>query len=217
MSPSWWYETGAALPLDLGYFLAEPASPMACGVGGAYTGVDRLFVPPFPFAKDAGERGEFLPRLVERYWEEEDAVRTDYEVAARYCRTFLEAGVRVDLIRAVVAVVPDSIKLYPRGDAWPHSISEGLAVSRALQARLADRAPSVSDIPLVGYDVSLPIPTFHSALVNPGYPFLTEYMGFVNEYGLLTERRWAIDLMHEANLMGYSDAPFCVLAIYRHL
>jgi hypothetical protein len=182
-----------ALPLRLGFFL-ETLSPRASFYvfGRFYRGIDRNL---------AYTEGDFLeraatktfPRAWEEYWEAEDEhqVLTDVAVARR-CRDELRGiGVSNELIYAEMVAHPDGAD--PFG-GWPF---------RRLHEQI--RRP-ISGLSLLGFDISSPVPTFHSYLMNANLRHVPELEGLLNEHALVRAREAAEALMQTASDHPYARA-----------
>jgi hypothetical protein len=189
----------------------------AAGARWRYKGIDRLLRLPLD-ESDAveivsGLRSEYLKALDSLAEVEDSLLRIDLPTAQQFRRIFLRLGFPSDILYVRIVGVPARLEEYRRAYQWPASVREGLARRVANHHHLTR-----SGAPLLefhGFDVSLPVPSFHSALVNPGLPnFEGTFARKLNDAGLFGSFAHAEQCMEASNQMGYSDLPFCVLAIH---
>jgi hypothetical protein len=67
---------------------------------------------------------------------------------------------------------------------------------------------------MMGLDVSLPMPDFHSALFQPGLIRHDALTASLNEAGLLGDVEVAAEVMGEANATGYGLSVFAVIGVW---
>jgi hypothetical protein len=203
---------GTVLPLRLGFVLERTGVPFPYRPEICYRGVDRLPFDPTPEEEEELQRSG-KSRLVSLYHRYGDTLFTgelhrDQHLAMTLQREFAEEGSEFEVIYAAVVSAP----------SHPDSMvaNEG---SLATWNRLRHHHEAAPRCPtralLLGYDVSYPLPSFHSVLLQPGLrdqpdgPLLN-----VNGAGLLANAEELEEIMTAANAMHSSWRPFCGIAVY---
>jgi hypothetical protein len=217
--PNWWTDQGLPLPLHLGYFLVNtPLRQYDTLCGKAYKGINRLLYLPFDY-EDAnnivlGKTNKYL-NAVDRFTNEDRIhVRTQLARAIEFSRLFAGLGFPNEVVFTSVISVPSDPHAFPGGSKWAKSIGETAETHLGNHYALRDRS-DLTEFKLLGFDVSLPTPSFHSSLVNPGLADLKElHVPRLNESGLFNEIADAVECMDSSNRLGYSDLPFCILAVH---
>lgn len=193
--------------LDLGFLLervpGEQSSP-------SYRGVDRL-----PFCP---EDIEVLPSACEGVWDtyyesvENEQLFCDVGLANRLQNQLKLANVEVEIIYASLDRVPADLERFPRGALWKQLLEESLQPVQRRQLQL----PGVpAEAVFLGFDISHPVPTFHSALYQPGLETVEpNFRRYLNLHGLVPTSDVAQDLMARANELDYGVLPFCALAVW---
>ena len=199
------------LPLRLGFVLARTDVPLPGRPWIRYRGVDRMPFVPTPEEEDELARAGHarLVALWHQYW---DVLFTaelyrDTSIATDLRDQFAQFGVALEVIYAEVGVVQEL-----EGGFSDASFREAWDRLR----RHGDRAGlRPADAGLLGYDVSYPLPGFHSVLVQPG---LLEQPNSpdldVNDMGLLDDVAQVKRILPVANAMTSSWRPFCGIRVY---
>jgi hypothetical protein len=153
-------ETG----VRLGYLLARSGVTIP-GSTQSYRGIDRLPFVPDPLETSSPRRDAIWSRYLESW--EDGRISRDPALASAVQQELGEIGNQTEVLYAEALIVP--------GEA---PIAETDQVKVAAQQSLSWLRARASDIPapdpnveLVGLDVALLIPDFHSALLQPGTPY----------------------------------------------
>ncbi|HEY7030381.1 MAG TPA: hypothetical protein VH482_03590 [Thermomicrobiales bacterium] len=200
------------LPLRLGYFLLHPDAACACLPTATYEGVDRLWILPSPEELDE-LRADGRHRLValwDNYWDSayDRTLHADRALAQRLQQAFREEGVPLDLGYIEIARTPDDPEYGPGSTLW----TEDFAVWRGVHDRLGGRPDGLR---FLGLDLSRPVPTFHSAIFEPGPtrsdPELPRHL---NRHCLFESEERAATFLIKANSTTGSTLPFFVLSVW---
>jgi hypothetical protein len=203
-------------PVPLGFYLERVDERTSTWTDIHYRGIDRL--PYFLTPEEENDlTREGRTRLLELW---EDLAAVEYEPKEAFNRSrlarlrdgFENEGVRFDLVYAEIVLVPNDLARYKRGALWKRELRNSL---EQWISQVPSDTPSHEDFALLGYDISHPFPTFHSAINQPGLgdrePSLRNML---NRNGLLDEMSPAADLMAEANELDYGPLPFCVISVW---
>ncbi len=150
----------------------------------------------------------------DQYWNAYDSteLNSNVQLAQTLHRKLATEGIDLDLIYAEISMVPHELDQYPSGKIWARELARVLSVIRKVHDRLGKRPDGVQ---LLGYDISHPVPSFHSAIFQPGLherrPCIPEYL---NSAGLLEDIDLALRFLSAANEMDYGSLPFCVVGIW---
>ncbi len=204
------------LPVRLGYFLEREGVAAAAFPAVRYRGIDRLPYLPTDEELQALRRAgrERLVALWERYLhaEDEGTPYTDRALALDFRRAFRREGVELEVVYGEVTAVPENLETYPGGTPWARTL---LSALQGMHNRNAHFARRPQGLDFLGYDISHPVPTFHSAIYQPGLhrvqPDLPRYL---NRHGLFGDLATALRFLHAANAMDYGALPFCVLQVW---
>ena len=210
------------LPFELGYFLVSPTlETRGAERNRNYKGIDRLLYLPFDVDGEveiAGGRASEYLTILDSFGEvEHGLLRVDLQTATNFSHLFGRLGFPNEVVYSNIVSVPECPEMFPRGHQWPDSLREGLLRRSTNHEKLA-RQTIRQTSRFSGFDVSLPIHSFHSILVNPGLPEFDEtFRPRLNSVGLFSDLTDAEQCMDAANYIAYSDLPFCVLAVYDQL
>lgn len=193
-------------PIRLGFFLERREVTCSMYPSVPYSGVDRL--------PNEGAYDDPQPRLWDEYAEAEESgdLNSDLTTARRLSARFSRAGVRLDIVYAEVALIPRDIDAYPGGELWSQMLDFVLSHRSAVHERVTQRPENLT---FLGFDISHPVPTFHSAVYQPGlHRVRPDYPSYLNKWGLFTDRDTAMPFLDAANTMDYGPLPFCLLGVW---
>lgn len=203
-------------PVRLGFFLESHGVTCFNWPTIPYRGIDRLPHIPSPEEDDglrsAGRGG--LVDLWERYWNASDGeeLRLNLSLAQELQQMFLGQRVELDIVYSEIAFIPGDLEAYPRGSLWLDNLTFVLSQIQGVHNRLLKRPDNLQ---LLGFDISLPVPSFHSAIYQPGlhrrHARLPDYL---NRFGLFADLNTALRFLSMANEMDYGALPFCILGIW---
>lgn len=199
------------LPIRLGFFLERedvmfPFRPVF------YRGVDRL--PFIPTPEDEEElRASGKTKLLSLWQRYAEVTFTGELYASQSLATglktaFAEQGVGLEVIYAEVVKVPSSVTKELEPD-----------VCERLRSRLRSLHTQViaphSGARMLGYDLSYPLPDFHSVLYQPGFQGEPETPRLdINTYGLFNNIEQLEQILPLANSISSSWRPFCGIGVY---
>lgn len=204
------------VPFRLGFFLERTGVACCKWPHLPYRGIDRLpYLPSFEEQDDlrAASKSK-LADLWDRYWDAKDTrqLMVNLQLAQDLKREFCKEGIELEVVYAEIAMIPDNLDEYPSGKLWSEEIALVLPHWRHIHDRLGERLPKLQ---FIGFDLSHPVPSFHSAIFQPGLhntcPKLPDYL---NSNGLFDDLNTASMFLHKANEMGYGGLPFCILGIW---
>jgi hypothetical protein len=163
-------------------------------------------------AKDSGDKtwGE----LWESYWDAEDGgeLHLSRKVAESFQHRFLMQGTSLEVIYAEILAVPMDLDLYPHGSLWGASLKTALEQLTTRKERFWTRPSGLSSL---GFDISSPEESFHSALFHPGLPDrCPELRDSLNATGLVDDWDMTARFLQRALAMDYGISPFCILGIW---
>lgn len=202
--------------LRLGFFLARSRVTCFNWPSAPYHGIDRLPYITSPQEDDA-LRHAGRSRLVDlwvRYWDAWDngELHISLPLAQELQQMFRNEGLDFDLVYAEIAVIPRDLEAYPQGSLWSEMLAFVLSKWRDAHDRLKRRP---IDLCPLGFDISHPVPSFHSAIYQPGlhrtHPRLPDDL---NSFGLFNDLDVALRLLSVANEMDYGPLPFCILQVW---
>jgi len=202
---------GSDLPIRLGFFLQRTGVPFPFRPGICYRGIDRLPFPPPPEEEEEIARSG-TARLLSLWREYCDVSFTgelhgDELLTRRLRRAFGEEGIDLEIIYAEVVL----IGTLPAGEDSVELMGSVMLRLRQLHDRVTSRPVG---IPNLGYDVSYPLPGFHSALFQPGLQEIPGAPDFdLNSAGLLGTVDQVKNILPIANRMDSSWRPFCGIVI----
>lgn len=205
-------------PIRLGFFLER--TPVYCVAWPkvAYRGIDRL-----PYLPTAEEQEQLqstgrhdLSRLWDTYWaaNSEGEINVDVGLASQLQQQFETEGLNFEIVYSEIVEIPN-FEGSPHEGLWSENLKTVLMHRQAVHDRLGSRPENIE---FLGFDISHPVPTFHSAILQPGldrkHPSLPQEL---NSHGLVDTIETASDLAMEANTLDYGLLPFCVLGIWNYL
>lgn len=203
--------------IRLGFFLERTAVTCFSWPNIPYLGIDRL---PYLLTDEEEEqlrasgRGE-LAEIWNHYWDASISgeLNVNFELARDLQRQFDLWGVQLEIVYGEIVRIPTNLDQYAHGELWSENLEEALVHRREIHDRLGSRP---ANIDLLGFDISHPVPTFHSAIFQPGlnesYPSLSEYL---NKNGLFETLDKASGFLPATNNLDYGLLPFCILSIWR--
>ena len=145
------------------------------------------------------------PEVEYRQAREAGSIATDLDIARAWAGIKRRGGLPVELIW-VEAVV----------SRWPVSDQDANRIRTAEVEFLTRRSEGLrrpTSFTFLGFDVSPPVPSYHSAIFQPGPGRRDGLPEKLNEFGLLDDLAAAEDLMDEANRDGYGISNFSVIRV----
>jgi len=202
--------------LPLGYYLRAVGTRLPWSPERTYRGIDRP--PPIPSPVDVSAANESGDRawgdLWDSYWNAEDSgeLHLSRNVAEGFRRRFLMQGTKLEIIYAEILAVPLDLVLYPHGSLWAVSL-------KTAREQLTTRKEKFLTLPdglsLLGFDISTPEESFHSAIFHPGLPELCPGLrDSLNSSGLLDDWDTTARFLQRALAMDYGVSPFSILGIW---
>jgi hypothetical protein len=193
----------------IGYVISRSGVPFPWLTDRKYRGIDRL--PHVPNLNE-GQSQRYV-EIWERYLDAQDdgLIGYDLNLAREIQRELEELGNHIDVVYADAIIIPDADSLH-----LPEKVARQREKSLTWLRSHSERvgAPPAK-FGLLGLDVSSPIPSFHSALIQPGLISQdSELASELNEAGLVSELKLATELMHEANATGYGLCMFSVIRVF---
>jgi hypothetical protein len=197
------------MQIDYGYWLMMQPF-VAAGTLSTYRGLNRL---PFHSPLDRGERPE-LDLAFDRYLDLQESRRlyVDLEAADGAAAALSDAGLPSEVIRIRLTFVPDVRSMQAEASARQRL---GKVLDQIEEFSVQEPIVLPSSFRSAGYDVSFPLPNFHSLLMNHGRGQETEWlpMDGVNEFGLMGDSAQAEGLVAQANAGKLNWAPYCAFEI----
>ncbi len=202
--------------IRLGFFLERSSVTCSRWPEVAYRGIDRLPYLPIPEEQErllSSGRSE-LAQLWDIYWEAsiDGKINVDGRLATELQRRFLAWGITLEVIYGEIVVIPSNLDKYPHGALWSENLNSALVHRHDSHDSLGSRP---GNIDFLGFDISHPVPTFHSAISQPGLndncPNLPEHL---NKNGLFDTLEEALPFLSEANSLDYGLLPFCILGVW---
>ena len=198
----------------MGFLLAKLGVTCADFPHNPYRGIERLPAPDnfegeLALAR-AGHDGVW--QLWEAYWEADDSgdLATDLAVAQGLCDRFSSNGIDVEVIYAELVDVPvltPTPSLFETG--W--RCEDVFARYKRVAEKLLNRPANLT---FYGFDLSQPLPTYHSVIRQPGFRALAHRLSSgINQYGLIEDREAARNLLGSANEMSV-HRPICVIGVW---
>jgi hypothetical protein len=163
-------------------------------------------------AKESGHKA--WGDLWESYWDAEDGgeLHLSRNVAESFRRRFLMQGTILEVAYAEILAVPMDLGLYAHGSLWAESLKTALEQLTVRKERFLTRPHGLS---LLGFDISSPEESFHSAIFHPGLPDLCpELRGELNASGLLDDWDTTARFLQRALAMDYGVSPFSIFGIW---
>jgi hypothetical protein len=181
----------------------------------AYRGIDRLpYLPTAEEQEQLQSLGRYdLNRLWDSYWaaSSEGRLNVEARLASQLKQQFESEGINFEIVYSEILRIPN-FDGCPHKSLWSENLTSVLSHRQAVHERLVCRPENIE---FLGFDISHPVPTFHSAILQPGldsrHPSLPQRL---NTHGLLDTIEEALDLAAEANSLDYGMLPFCVLGIW---
>lgn len=203
------------LPLRIGFLLAELGVVSANWLDIPYRGIDRVvsldnFQAEFE-QNLAGTRDVWS--VWEAYWEAEDngVISVDRSTALDFRERFNALGVNVETIYGEI-VRPPAISAQDRVSAHQQQrLHDAFAKYEHVQRQLPERP---TGLVFLGYDLSYPLPTFHSIIRQPVTMNPHVVMpSILNSDGLIRDIATATELLPRAN-QDQVSGPICLLGIW---
>ncbi len=197
-------------PIRLGYFLVL-SDVASLDMRGAYRGVDRVWFGPI--VEDDGSISgvsEELARLWDRYSEAKHSkeLNTNRWLVTKLASQFREHDIVLNVIYTEISAVIEGSRDLSKYELF----DETAAVWRGVHDSIEQRPQNLE---FVGYDVSSPFPSFHSAIYQPGLPKdELSLADLLNDHGLPNRFDDALFIGREANKADYGPYPFCVLGVW---
>jgi hypothetical protein len=172
-----------------------------------YRGIDRVPQAPL-YAGIPTNVASFWTRYLDAW--DDGSLSCDLDVAREAKDNLDKAAHPVEILFAEATVVPSSAAT---------QISQGAAQYRSELFKWLEfwsaRVPvAPSEFVVLGYDVSTPIPDYHSALLRPGGAAQpSDLLDRLNEHGLVTDPGDATELAHAANLSWGSVGLISVIRL----
>ena len=193
---------------SLGYWLADSDVRLGSDRRRGYRGLDRLPYVPGP-DEDGGRRPREggLLRARSRYWRLDDAswIRRSAAVALELRDEFAAAGVSLEVVRADLAGLPDA-------DALPADLKSHFDAN--LTRWTVERPHEAQSATPLGFDVTYPFPSFHSAIRQPVLErHAPRLLDDLNEWGLFPTLDGAQTAGRICNATETAWRPFCAVAI----
>lgn len=205
------------LPLRLGFFLAETGLSTHAWRDVDYCGVDRH--PRFPASNESPGSLEMIAEEARDVWEayveasDSEELNTELACARYFQREIQNLGVEAEIIYVEVLAVPKDITAHELSHEWMQRLTEDFSQWAVVHEKLTRRPTRLQKL---GIDVSYPVPSFHSAIYQPGLektvPNLPDYL---NEFGLVDELDTALALAERANQLESPWRPFCAIGVWR--
>lgn len=196
----------------MGFFLAELGLRCFDFPDIPYRGIDRLpvidnFEGEYALHR-AGEQSSW--QLWNSYWaaDESGDLSADLAVARNLCAQFSSHGIDLEVIYAELTSIPTPSPP-PFGSRW--RLDDVFARYERVERTLVRRP---DDLTFYGFDLSRPLPTFHSIIRQPGFRALADRLPpGINEYGLIGDNDAARGLLESSN--GWSaPLPVCVIEVW---
>jgi hypothetical protein len=197
------------MPPRLGFVLVRGDVELPWLARRQYRGIDRLPFVPNPLQLEDNHLRNAWNEYLDTW--ENGRLGQHLSIAEQIRRQLDEVGESTEIIYADIAVAPrrQSFEL-------PDPLSRERERSLAwLITRSAEVEPSPREFVPIGFDISTPIPSFHSVLVQPGLVRQDSDLAVrLNDFGLIAEdTEYAAELMNVANGSGYLLSTFCVIRI----
>jgi hypothetical protein len=201
--------------IHLGFFLERTSVSCFAWPEMAYRGIDRLpYLPTQEEQEQMLSSGKSdLAKLWDRYWEAniDGVINVDGKLARVLQQEFLEWGITFEVIYGEIVVIP-SLDKYPHRALWSENLESALLHQQDTHQRIRSRPDNIE---FLGFDISHPVPTFHSAILQPGLnnmcPHLPQQL---NSNGLFNTLEEALLVLEKANSLDYGLLPFCILGIW---
>ena len=148
-------------------------------------------------------------------WDAVDSreLNTNLPLAQDLQREFRKEGIELEVVYSEILMIPDNLDDYPHGKLWSEQLDFVLQHWRHVHDLLAARPENLH---FLGFDLSGPVPSFHSAIFQPGlhktHPRLPDHL---NQAGLFEDADTASRFLRAALEMDYGILPFCVLGIWQ--
>ena len=200
------------VPIRLGFLLERTEVMFPFLPGSLYGGVDRLPFVPTP-EEEESLRNSKRVTLLELWQQYSDLTYTGQLHGSPHATKFLRnafaaEGIDLEVIYAEVVLMP-SLEM-----EGVDQKARGLLLKRlhTFHQQVASRPVGAQ---MLGYDVSYPVPGFHSFLFQPGLREQPEAPHLdINGAGLLSTVQQAGQIVAVANAMTSSWRPFCGIAVY---
>jgi hypothetical protein len=198
--------------LRLGFVLGRTGVAFPYRPGTTYRGVDRLpFVPTLQEEEDLNRVGRAtLISLWHRYADLlfTGELHADGQLAKDLRGEFAGEGLDFEVVYAEVLGLTQS-------EAETRDDKPAVGVCNRLRRHHERAARRPEGATLLGYDVSYPLPSFHSALFQPGFREKPNTPDLdLNSAGLLSDLDQLRQILPLANAMVSAWHPFCGIGVY---
>lgn len=196
------------VPLRLGFFVAELGVPIRNAQ--AYRGLDRLPRPHSIAPED-------ISKLPQPWWDyfdafDDDAVQTDMELALALSCNLESIGVSTEVIYAEITAWPQPLGHYKASFLWEDSLRTAMPALKLTHALVSRPSQRLS---FLGYDISDPVPYFHSAIRNDNLDKIElRRSNVLNQHDLIRERGDALRLLEFVNAENSRVLPFCIISVW---
>jgi hypothetical protein len=199
----------------LGFFLERTSVTCFAWPDMAYRGIDRLPFLPTPEEQEQmmSSGSSDLAKLWDRYWEAsiDGLINVDGKLAREYQQQFLKGGITLEVIYGEIVEIPNVDK-YPHSALWSENLESALLHRYDIHQRIGSRPDNIE---FLGFDISHPVPTFHSAILQPGLNSKCLHLPHqLNSNGLFNTFEDAVPVLDDANSLDYGLLPFCILGIW---
>jgi hypothetical protein len=176
--------------------------------GRLYRGIDRLPFVPDPLTNTAEPAASVWNQYLDAW--EDGLLPRDLKIARRAGRQLQGVGAPVEALFAEVAILPSEAR-----SPMPGSVDAQRRPSLDwLRTRCAGIPGPDRDLSMIGLDVSVPLPDFHSAIFQPGLVRKDSLVASLNEAVLIGDIEVAAEVMGEANASGYGLSLFAVIGVW---
>jgi hypothetical protein len=204
----------ASIPFRLGFFLVRPNVCLVDRPNAPYRGIDRVvYTPAMVLGRDLSSRELEIELRFDEYMVARDSglLQSDLSIAYQQMNRLQEVGMKCEVVYCEIAKIPDNINLLKFGASLEVNLTNALRFRQGFHERISGVPEGWKKL---GFDVSHPVPSFHSAIYQPGLgrlvPNLYERL---NENGLVETLDLSVPLLEKANEMGHGGFPFCILSI----
>jgi hypothetical protein len=206
-----------SIPFRIGFYLERAGVRFSQWPKLPYLGIDRLPYVPSPEEEErirvSGNRA--LADLWVHYWDLKNGreLMMNPDIAQELRQRFLTKGIELDLVNAEIIMTPqDFLGEHPLKDHWSKQLAEVVSHWQIIH----DKLPACqSHGKFLGFDLSYPVPSFHSAIFQPGlHKRRPDLPCYLNSNGLFDDLKTASCFLRDSLELNYS-LVFCVLGIWQ--